>query len=96
MATKKDYAATAEIIRKRLDQAKGMFNRQGRDMAVTAIRALAKDFAEHYAAENPRFDADKFYNACSILREGMCPSCGKRPSAGIPDAPKLCETCLST
>lgn len=96
MATKKVFQQTADILRKRLDQAKGMFNRSGRDMAITAIQAIAKDFAEVYAADNPRFDKVKFFEACGIRQEGMCPSCGKRPSSGNPEGPKLCETCLST
>ena len=66
MESKKDYEVAALIIRTRLDQAKGMFNRAGAALTVTAIHAIAKDFAEAYAAENPRFDKEKFLAACGM------------------------------
>lgn len=66
MATKKDFQATADILSVRLNEARGMFNREGRDLAVSAIIRIVNDFAEHYAAENPRFSKEKFLAACGL------------------------------
>jgi len=36
------------------------------DLSRPARATLAQDFAERLAAENPRFDRDKFFTACGL------------------------------
>jgi hypothetical protein len=53
MMTRKDYVATAEIL-----------SRYGLELGQGSFEDLINDFAEMFEADNPRFDADKFFDAC--------------------------------
>jgi hypothetical protein len=80
MATpsRKHYAAVASII--------------AGDLAITyhaplahrAVADLARSLADVYAQENPRFDRDRFYVACTL---GKCPDCSPDhvPVPGLAD-----------
>ncbi len=55
MMTRKDYVATAEILSDWADV-----------MEYETLYALAKDFSEYFAKDNPNFDRDRFYKAVGI------------------------------
>ncbi len=52
MASRKDFIATAEIVAR-------ISNRETR-------LTVARDFAAVYCEGNPRFDFDKFFEACGV------------------------------
>lgn len=56
MLTKKTYIATSEILSSYKDLIGDEFT----------YHDLVDDFAAMFAEDNPRFDADKFFNACMI------------------------------
>ena len=51
--TRKDYVATAEIINSYADEIK-----------LTVLEDLVNDFIEMFAADNERFDSDRFWEEC--------------------------------
>lgn len=53
MNTRKDFQATADLIRTT-------------GWPASVKMQVAKDFAKKYEAENPRFDDEKFYIACGV------------------------------
>jgi len=53
MMTRKDYVATAEIIK--------TYNLQ---LPEIVLEKLVNDFAEMFKSDNPRFDANRFRVAC--------------------------------
>ena len=53
MMTRKDYVATAEILNQFVDR-----------MDSHSFNDLVFEFSEYFAADNPRFDENKFYDAC--------------------------------
>jgi hypothetical protein len=56
MLTKKTYIATSEILSSYKDLIGDEFT----------YHDLVDDFAAMFAEDNPRFDADKFFNSCMI------------------------------
>lgn len=54
--TRKDYVVIAAIIRSNMDRA----NEDER----WRLQVVADELASAFAAENPRFDTDKFLEAC--------------------------------
>ena len=52
MMTRKDYVATAEILRYVSDKTH-----------PAVFSKMVVDFAEMFAKDNPRFDANRFYSA---------------------------------
>jgi hypothetical protein len=64
--TKKDYVRLAEIVSKRLDDAKGRGMRSGREEAVKAITQFALDLCDLFVLDNPRFDKARFLKACGL------------------------------
>jgi hypothetical protein len=54
MMTRKDYVATANILNNFKDE-----------MHFTAFEDLVNEFSEFFEADNPRFDAIRFAEACS-------------------------------
>ena len=56
MMTRKDYIQTANILNEYLND------------EPILVMSLAKDFAEYFAEDNPRFDSDKFIKAVSPLQ----------------------------
>jgi hypothetical protein len=53
MMTRKDYVATAEIL-----------NRNADELGSNLLDTLANQFIEMFENDNPRFNADKFWEAC--------------------------------
>ncbi len=65
MVTKKDFKAIAEIIRKhtiRAGHPDPFLVRTAKDIA----RIYATNLADYFATQNPRFDRQKFLNACGL------------------------------
>jgi hypothetical protein len=54
MMTRKDYVETAKILNQFVD---------GMDSHV--FNDLVFEFSEWFSADNPRFDENKFYDACT-------------------------------
>lgn len=55
MMTRKDYVQTSEILSDWSDV-----------MEYTTLYALAKDFADYFEKDNPRFDRNRFYSAVGV------------------------------
>ena len=55
--TRKDYVATAEILKNFGDNIENNF---------TDFLDLVYDFADMFAKDNPNFDEKKFANACGL------------------------------
>jgi len=53
MMTRKDYVATAEIL-----------NSYATEMKLEVLEDLVNDFIEMFAADNERFDSDRFWEEC--------------------------------
>ena len=51
--TRKDYVATAEIINSYADEIK-----------LAVLEDLVNDFIEMFAADNEKFDSDRFWDEC--------------------------------
>lgn len=73
--TKKDFEATAAIIKNRraVYQTVSVRSRPRNDHAVgfdygalNALEVVALDMADMFAADNPRFDRARFLAACGI------------------------------
>jgi hypothetical protein len=65
--TKKDYIAVANIIKDRRPLAKTSSTEAGRTgiyVANDVLDGLASDFADVFANDNPRFDRQRFMDAC--------------------------------
>jgi hypothetical protein len=54
MMTRKDYVETAKILNMFAD-----------NMDSHVFNDLVFEFSEWFSADNPRFDEDKFYDACT-------------------------------
>ena len=59
MMTKKDYKRAAEIV---LDSAKSFGKRDA--IANVALVAMIDGFTLLFRGDNPRFDVEKFHEAC--------------------------------
>lgn len=67
MASRKDYEATARVIRAEMDLVPG-----DTEYSVTAQMVLydvADSFAKLYAADNPRFNRTRFMRAAGVPNE---------------------------
>ena len=53
MMTRKDYVATAEILNQNADA-----------LGANLLDTLTNQFIEMFENDNPRFNADKFWEAC--------------------------------
>jgi hypothetical protein len=53
MMTRKDYVNTAEIL-----------NSYATEIKVEVLEDMINDFIEMFAADNERFDSDRFYEEC--------------------------------
>jgi hypothetical protein len=53
MMTRKDYVETAKIL--------NMFSNE---MDSKTFQGLVFEFSEWFASDNPRFDEDRFWDAC--------------------------------
>lgn len=63
--TRKDYKMIARAIRLQYNIAK----MADEDAAMLRIRKIAGDMAHMFDEDNPRFDGDKFMEACAVLEE---------------------------
>lgn len=61
MFTRQHYKAIAEIIKAQKDLT-GVF--AGKQFAAQKIDDIATGLADYFAKDNPRFDRDKFLQAC--------------------------------
>lgn len=64
--SKKDYIAIAGILSARLYDAKGVFDRTGRDEAIKTVQAIAKDLADLCGKNNPSFNRERFLKAAGM------------------------------
>ena len=55
MMTRKDYVVTAQIIKDHTDVVEDII-----------LHSIAKDFANYFAKDNPRFDEDRFMVASGL------------------------------
>jgi hypothetical protein len=55
MMTRKDYIVTAEILSDVSDVVEDV-----------VLYAIAKDFADYFSKDNPRFNRNKFYSAVGV------------------------------
>ncbi len=58
--TEKHYKAIAEIIDYQITMCMGRYARE------KGIEIVAKELADYFVTENPRFDCDKFLKACGL------------------------------
>ena len=58
MMTRKDYIATAEILKDYKDE-----------MSKNLFQFIVYDFADLFEADNPNFNEKKFYSACGLDSE---------------------------
>jgi hypothetical protein len=67
--TRRDYIATAEGIRRALNVVKDQYGSVSTEThaARSALSSVAMEMAEHFARDNPNFDARLFYTACGLL-----------------------------
>lgn len=65
MMTRKDYIATAEILRDAISFAKenSPENSQALYHSIEAITFVAEEFADFFASDNKNFDEEKFLMA---------------------------------
>ena len=66
--TRKDYQLIADVLRERgtqADKSDAPWMKGFRSAHV----ALARDFADALAADNPRFDRTRFFKACGVLHD---------------------------
>lgn len=64
MYTKKHYEATAEIIKRTLQDPAGL-------PPSFHHREIVMGFANYFAADNGRFNRQQFYNACGLEYNGQ-------------------------
>lgn len=64
--TRKDYERTAAVIRERVERFRRSSHDTEREYCTAAIATLADDMADMFAAENPRFDRERFLSACGV------------------------------
>ncbi len=65
--TKKDYIKIVAVIKKEIDRSKS--NKTDQDYLngrYDATRDTALDLAVVFASDNPRFDQDRFLEACGL------------------------------
>lgn len=61
--TKKNYIATAEILRGEHNIASAKSDHMHRAVAQTAVENITASLADMFAADNSLFDRDRFYTA---------------------------------
>ncbi|KQR67855.1 hypothetical protein [Rhizobium sp. Leaf341] len=62
--TRKDYVLISKAIKRAVDQWSGLTPERG-DVEA-ALSDLASDLAGELAADNPRFEANRFLSACGL------------------------------
>lgn len=65
MMTRKTYVATAAVVRRELDGLAGMATVPATLCRLTLL-GTAEGLADMFAADNPRFDRDRFLDACGF------------------------------
>ncbi len=64
MVTRKDYKAIAEIIEVNTEKHKQQGT--GSLLCDTVRKSIALELADYFATDNPKFDRQKFLNACGL------------------------------
>lgn len=64
--SKRDYEAIAAIIKERREAADKVKSGHIRFTTRFAAAAIARLLADYFASANPRFDRDKFLEACGL------------------------------
>lgn len=63
MFTRQHYKAIAEIVKGQKELADVFAHKQ---FATQRISDIAKGLADYFAKDNPRFDRDRFLEACGL------------------------------
>lgn len=64
--SRKHYAATARVIRDNMERAAECSDPTAHAAAELCARAIALGMADVFAADNPRFDRERFLTACGV------------------------------
>tara|TARA_R110000868_G_scaffold357819_1_gene619352 strand:- start:419 stop:655 length:237 start_codon:yes stop_codon:yes gene_type:complete len=64
--TRKDYELIAEAIRKSLLVFEDREIKKQRDDSAIATAVIIRHLQEEFKRDNPRFNAEKFWEACAI------------------------------
>lgn len=78
MMTRKDYIATAEILRYVSDKTH-----------PAVFSKMVVDFAEMFAKDNPRFDANRFYSASNYKIPSFRSQKGKEQKMKLPNKERI-------
>ena len=67
--TRRDYVAVSDAMRRALNAAKDRHGSTGPEVhaARSALASVALELSEHFARDNPKFDARLFFSACGLL-----------------------------
>lgn len=65
MMTRKDYVATAEILRLAISDAKNNFDENSKELffALENVMLISEKLAEYFLSDNKNFDEEKFFTA---------------------------------
>jgi len=66
MVSKKDFKAVAEIISEYTGQNAAYFNGIHRREVTQTVRHVTNKLADYFAAQNPRFNRERFMKACGL------------------------------
>ena len=78
--TKKHYEAIARILADVLEHEQDDFDPQAHGVNFTTyyyIQDVARQLAEYFASDNPRFDRARFLSACGVERCLTCNGTGR-------------------
>ena len=78
MMTRKDYVATAEILRYVSDKTH-----------PAVFSKMVVDFAEMFAKDNPRFDANRFYSAANYKIPSFKSQKGNEQKMKLPNKERI-------
>lgn len=65
MMTRKDYVATAAILRCQISDAREQLDENSRELffALETVQGVAEKIADYFASDNEKFDEEKFFAA---------------------------------
>jgi hypothetical protein len=66
MFTRQHYEAIAEMVYDQHQEANQFFDESMRGIAIGIVRHMATSLADYFAKDNPRFDREKFLEACGL------------------------------
>lgn len=88
--TKKDYELIARVFKGELHAWDNAPDSKFKENAIEVIRALSQIMAGYLATDNPRFDRDRFLEACGLDTPDTCP---KYNEPVLPDEDSMCSLC---